>query len=115
MYFYVMTRKRWEKLPEDLRPPVEEIIRNCVNFLLVALYRPDAELQYAVDDERLDRLVSDPGPVNFGDLKCIDVERRGDMYVAHVSEASPNADGLTRYLEEWLERWGWPVAVETEW
>jgi len=66
-------------------------------------------------DERLDRLVGDPGPVNFGDLRCIDVERRGNVYVAHVSEASPNANGLTRYLEEWLERWGWPVAVGTEW
>jgi len=115
MYFYVMTRKRWEKLPEDLRPPAEEIIRNCVNFLLVALYCPDEESQYTVDDERLDRLVGDPGPVNFGDLKCFDVECRGDMYVAHVSEASPNADGLKRYLEKWLQSWGWPVIVETEW
>jgi len=44
MYFYVMTRKRWEKLPEDLRPSAEEIIRDCVNFLLVSLYRPDGEL-----------------------------------------------------------------------
>jgi len=115
MYFYVMTRKRWEKLPEDLRPPAEEIIRDCVNFLLVVLYCPDEELQYTVDIERLDQLVKNPGSVNFGDLKCIDVERRGDIYVAHVSEAAPDADGLKRYLEKWLQRWGWSVVVKTEW
>ena len=115
MYFYIMTRKRWEKLPEDLRPPAEEIIQNCVNFLLVVLYRPDEESQYAVDDERLDRLVGDPGLVNFGDLICYDVERQGEVYVAYVSEAAPNANGLRRYLEKWLQQWGWPVVVETEW
>jgi len=115
MYFYIMTRKRWEKLPEDLRPPAEEIIRDCVNFLLVALYCPDEELQYTVDIERLDRLVGDPGPVNFGDLACTHVEKRGELYVAHVDEADPNADGLKRYLEKWLQRWGWPVVVKTEW
>jgi len=115
MYFHVMTRKRWEKLPEDLRPLAEEIIRDCVNFLLVALYCPDEELQYTVDIERLDHLVGDPGPVNFGDLACTHVERHGDLYVAHVDEADPNADGLKRYLEEWLQRWGWPVVVKTEW
>jgi len=115
MYFHAMRKKQWEKLPEDLRPPAEEIIQDCVNFLLVVLYRPDAELQYAVDDERLDRLVGDPGAVNFGDLACTHVEKRGELYVAHVDEADPGADGLQRYLEEWLLRWGWPVTVKTEW
>jgi len=115
MYFHVMRKKQWEKLPEDLRPPAEEIIQDCVNFLLVVLYYPDGELQYTVDIERLDRLVKNPGSVNFGDLKCTNVERRNDVYVAYVSEASPSADGLKRYLEEWLHRWGWPVVVETEW
>ena len=115
MYFCVMRRDRWEEYPEDLRIPAEKIIQDSVNFLLVVLYCPDEESCHVVDDERLDQLVGDPGPVNFGDLKCIDVERRGDVYVAYVSEASPNADGLKRYLETWLQKWGWPVAVETEW
>ena len=24
-------------------------------------------------------------------------------------------EGLKRCLETWLQRWGWPVAVETDW
>ena len=75
MYFHIITRERWEEWPEDLRAPAEKIIQDCVNFLLVALYRPDTEHQYIVDDERLNQLVGDPGPVNFGDLHCCEVER----------------------------------------
>ena len=115
MYFHVTTREYWEKWPEDLRTPAEKIIQDCVNFLLVALYEPDPENCCVVDPERLDRLVGDSGPVNFGDLSCTYVERRGKVYVAHVSEAAPEAEGLKRYLEEWLQRWGWPVVVETNW
>jgi len=115
MYFHVMTREQWERFPEDLRPPEEKIIQNCVNFLITLLYCPDKNLVLQVDEERLGRLVGDPGPVNFGDLSCYEVERRGNVYVARVSEASPSADGLKRYLEKWLQQWGWPVVVITDW
>ncbi len=100
MYFHLMRRERWEEYPENLRPAAENIIQNCINFLLVALYEPDPENGCVVDPERLDRLVGDPGPVNFGDLSCTHVERRGKVYVARVSEAAPEAEGLKRYLEE---------------
>lgn len=115
MYFYVMTRKQWERFPKDLRPSEEEIIRNCVNFLITLLYEPDEEVVCRIDEGRLERLVGDPGPVNFGDLSCTHVERRGEVYVTHVSEAAPEAEGLKRYLEEWLQRWGWPVVIITDW
>jgi len=43
------------------------------------------------------------------------VEQQGAVYVVYVEEASPDAGALRGYLETWIQEWGWPVAVKTEW
>lgn len=111
------TREDWEHYgirPEGW-PAEEEAIRQSCNFLISALYEP-GEKGEVVDKDRIEKLIGeDPGPVNWGDLKCYDVEKRGELHVARVSEAAPDATGLKRYLETWLQKWGWPVVVETDW
>jgi len=115
--FMLWKREDLERHPEDLRPKAEDVIRDLCNWLICALYEPDAELIFRVDKNRLKQFPGlEDAAVNWGDLKCFDVERRGSVYVAYVDEASPDrADALRAYLETWLQEWGWPVAVETEW
>lgn len=111
------TYEIWKAYPEDLRPPATKVIQDLVNFLIGVLYEPDEESISTVDPDRVDKLIGkDPGPVNWGDLKCFDVEQRGVVFVAKVDEASPEAAGLREYLEHWLRKWGWDhVVVEMEW
>lgn len=112
----LLRRKDWEWLKEiGKAPPAEKVIQALVNFLIASLFRPDPELVFRVDGARVDQLVGDPGPVNYGDLCCWRVEERDGLYVAHVGEADPGAYGLQRYLENWLRRWGWSVLVKTDW
>ena len=115
--FHIWTREDWERYPEGMRPPAVEVIRDFVNFLITILYRPDEEAKFVLDPQRVKELIGDdPGPVNWGDLKCFDVEQRGKVFIAKVDEASPDAHGLREYLERWLRIWGWEeVIVETEW
>jgi len=116
MNFVLWKREDWERYPEDLRPKAEDVIRDLCNWLICSLYKPDAASIFKVDESRLKQFPGLEGaPVNWGDLACIHVERRGAMYIAYVSEAAPGATSLKGYLETWLQEWGWPVAVETEW
>jgi len=105
---------QWAGYPEV--PTPEEAIRASCNFLISQLYQPDEEHGAVVDQHRVRELVGEaPGSVNWGSLECYEVEKRGPVYVARVSEADQYAYGLRRYLEKWLQAWGWPVVVETEW
>jgi hypothetical protein len=61
-------------------------------------------------------------PVNWADLRCVDVEVRsslitGDViFAVTISEASPDAVDLQAFVGEWLDARGWRnVLVETEW
>jgi len=115
--FMLWKREEWERYPENLRPKAEDVIRDLCNWLICALYELDAELIFRVDKNRLNQFLGLGGAaVDWGDLKCFDVERRGSVYVAYVDEASPDgADALRGYLETWLQEWGWPVTIKTEW
>jgi len=116
MNFLLWTRTDWERHPEGLRPKAEEVIRDLCNWLICALYEPDMELIFRVDKNRVKQFLGLEGvAINWGDLKCTHVEQRGAMYMAYVEEASPDADALRAYLETWLQEWGWPVTVKTEW
>ena len=58
------------------------------------------------------------GPVNWGDLRCVDVEiSLLDGYVTvTVEEASPSASELCRFVAKELARRGHDeIAVRTEW
>jgi len=116
MTFSLWRREDWERCPEDLRPKAEDAIRDLCNFLICALYRPDAASILKVDESRIKHFLGlEDAAVNWGDLKCTHIEQRGAVYVAYVEEAAPDAGALRGYLETWLQEWGWPVVVKTEW
>lgn len=43
------------------------------------------------------------------------VEEVEGRWIAYVDEADPLAYDLQRWLESWLNLWGWNVRVVTEW
>jgi len=115
MNFLLWKREDWERYPKDFRPRAEDVICDLCNWLICALYRPDAASVFKVDEDRLKQFPGlERAAANWGDLKCTHVEQRGAVYVAYVEEASPDADALRGYLETWLQEWGWPVVVKTE-
>jgi len=114
--FVLWKREEWERYPEDLRPKAEDVIRDLCNWLICALYRPDAASVFKVDEGRMKQFPGlEDAAVNWGDLKCTHVEQQGAVYVAYVEEASSDADALRAHLETWLQEWGWPVTVKIEW
>jgi len=116
MNFLLWRREDWAERPEDLRPKAEDVIRDLCNWLICALYRPDAASVFKVDKGRMKEFPGLEGAaVNWSDLKCTHVEQQGAVYVVYVEEASPDAGALRGYLETWIQEWGWPVAVKTEW
>jgi len=116
MNFLLWKREDWERHPEDLRPKAEGVIRDLCNWLICALYRPDAVSVFKVDEGRVEQFPGlEDAAVNWGDLQCTHVEQRGAVYVAYVEEAASDAGALRDYLETWLQEWGWPVVVKTEW
>jgi len=116
MNLLLRKREDWERSPEDLRPKAEDVIRDLCNWLICALYRPDAASVFKVDEGRMKQFPGlEDAAVNWADLACTHVGQRGAVYVAYVEEASPDADALRAYLETWLQEWGWPVTVKTEW
>ena len=116
MNFVLWKREDWERYPEDFRPKAEDVIRDLCNWLICSLYEPDAISIFKVDESRLKQFPGlEDAAINWADLACTHVERRGAVYIACVSEAAPGENALKGYLETWLQEWGWPVAVEMEW
>jgi hypothetical protein len=58
------------------------------------------------------------GAVNWGDLRCVDVEVSllHDVVTVAIAEAAPGAAELCRFVSEELARRGYgAIAVRTEW
>jgi len=91
------------------------IIQSLIDWLINRLYTPDPDLIKVVDNKLVAELGLDEEAINWGHLKCYDVEKAEDRYIAWVNEANPTAYNLQRYLEGWLQKWGWNVKVITEW
>jgi len=54
-------------------------------------------------------------PINWGDLSA-SVEQREGLWIVTLEEASAGqCPSLVGYVQQWLEKWGWPVLVQTEW
>ena len=53
----------------------------------------------------------DGDAINWGDLRVV----RATLKTIWIEEASPDAVHLQRFLHDRLARWGWDVAVVTEW
>ena len=112
MFNDVLTAKEWAELP--IRPTAEQVIESAINFLLGRLYVPTEE-GVAVDSRMEESLGLNMDPINWGDLRCVEVRKYGDEYLATVEEAGHDARNLIAYLEDWLAEWGWAVEVKTEW
>ena len=64
------------------------------------------EKQFNIDDE----------PINWGDLKCIEIEKLNDGYLVTIDEASPGiCPTFCEYIEKYMHAWGWDVKCQTEW
>lgn len=87
-----------------------------VNWLIISLYDIDEDTMKSTNGDKLKKYGLEDEPVNWGDLRCYDVETTKDKYIVRIEEASPNADKFKEYIQEWLQKWGWDnVEVITEW
>jgi len=100
MNFVLWKREDWERYPEDLRPKAEDVIRDLCNWLICSLYEPDVISIFKVDESRVKGFSGlEDTAINWADLACTHVERRGDVYIAYISEAAPRrerSEGLPR-------------------
>ena len=103
---------------EDYLIPMKatKAVRQTTEFLLTMLFKPDKELGYVVDRDRL-RLYLGPGDalINYGGLHCTYIEEQNGVFHVHIEEASPEAHHLKNYLKRWFEDFGWPVEIEIKW
>jgi hypothetical protein len=78
-------------------------------------------LQSVVDEilaQAVEKDAAIGGPVNWADLRCVDVEVSllDDVVTVTIGEAAPGASALCRFVAEELERRGYAgIAVRTEW
>jgi len=87
---------------------IEKKIKEEVNKIIRSLYKPDGK----VDLEKIQKEQLYGAAVNWGDLKCVYVEK---AYVVYVEEADPTAYSLQQYIEKEMKKKGYKVKVITEW
>lgn len=99
-----------------MTPDIEDIITSLVNRLIENLYKPDLELQFKVDANRIKEFEIDGEPINWGSLSVNEVYRYNDGYKVVIDEAAPKAcPSFCEYIEKFMKAWGWIIYVETEW
>ncbi len=116
------SRQRHEFYLENIpgyNQTAEDIIQNIVNRLLEALYIPVRDvICFKADEVRLELFGIYGGePINWGDLKCIEVKKFEDgTFLVTIEEAAPKeCPTLCEYLETYIKFYGWIIKVETEW
>ena len=118
-----MTRKDFEKLTNIgiFKKPDIEVVEDTINLLIENLYKPcDDErmkdgVDFVADDEKLKLHNINNEPINWGDLKVCNIEKKGESFFVTVDEAAPGCQNLIFYIEKFMKLWGWDVEVETEW
>ena len=97
-------------------PSPEEHLEKHVNQLIRYLYVPHDSLGWVANRELIDGLGFGNEPINYGDLKCVDVLERVDgTFEVTIDEADPECPKFCEWVRGWLEKWGWSVEVRTEW
>lgn len=115
-----MTKERFDFLEKNgllFDRTEKEIIRQLVNLLIDALYIPVHDKQITkVDKRRIKMFAIEDEAINWGDLKCNDVEKfdTGE-YLVTIDEADPSCPTFCEYIREHLESYGWNCRVQTEW
>lgn len=105
-------------IPEVYRYRAESIIEELVNTLINGLYIPvKGEHCRQADRVRLELFGIKQEPINWGDLKCMEVEAfKNGRYLVTIEEASPSdCPTFCSYIETYLKSYGWDVQVQTEW
>lgn len=91
-------------------------IEMLVNMLIQNFYTPtESKLQFVADNNKVERWAVDMEPINWGDLKCISVEKIEDRWLIIIDEADPECQNFCEYIFKYLTAWGWNVEVKTEW
>lgn len=117
------SRERFEfytKSIEHYKQTPESVVADLVNRLIEALYIPveGYESITQVDHKRLEHFeIADDEPINWGDLKCREVEKfaNGTFFVV-IDEAAPKGcETFCDYIQKYMKSYGWDCRVETEW
>ncbi len=109
-YYFLAEKGLTTATPEDL-------IRLSVDRLIEALYKPDFELNWKVDKERLKMFGIEKESINWGDLSVDEIhQNKRGYYEVIVHEAGPEqCETFCAYIEQHMAAWGWDVTVKTEW
>lgn len=107
------------RVKNGLAGPDEDLdkVASLVDGLIAALYKPVmGEVEFKGDNERCNQFGIAEEPINWGDLKCIEVTRDGEVYQVLIDEAGPDqCPTFCNYIERFMESWGWICEVRTEW
>lgn len=117
-----MTKERFDFLCKSglrFRHEATNIITGHVDMLINALYIPVKQDRVIkqVDPQRLKLFKIEQEPINWGDLKCVDVEEfKNDGFFVTIDEASPGqCPTFCDYITEYMKAYGWNCKVITEW
>ena len=112
----LLTKTAFEAQPPVIKQHLKprEIITDLIDFLILNLFRPDLEVVFSLDFQKIEQIGVWDEPINWGNLRCVRVEQRKDMYLAFIEEAG-DCPNFCKYLEDWLWQWGWNVEIKTEW
>lgn len=94
----------------------KDVVQQNINKLIAALYIPKGD-NFVKDPERLKKFnVDEDEPINWGDLKCIEVLATERGFQAIVEEAAPgDCQTFCEYIEKYMGNLGWSVEIKTEW
>lgn len=94
-----------------------DVVKSLVNDLIQALYIPTLDkINTHRDPVRCKQFGIDEEAINWGDLKCYQVERfESGEFLISIDEADPNCPTFCGYIRKYMESWGWKVRVQTEW
>lgn len=110
----MLTKKAFDERAKLLGLRAEKVIASLIELLISNLYVLDKDTIRRVDKIKIKDFNDEA--INYGDLHCVEVKRIGeDRFLARIEEAAPESYGFRKYLEGWLERWGWDVEIKTDW
>lgn len=104
--------------PKRREPMAPERVQALVQTLIAALYIPcEGPRLRKVDTARLEHFGIDGAePVNWGSLRCLEVDEADGFFEVTVEEAAPDScPTLCGYIERYAAEAGWKVRVATEW
>ncbi|HAM40597.1 MAG TPA: hypothetical protein DCP69_04480 [Candidatus Omnitrophica bacterium] len=102
-------RARYGKAPG--RKAQAAILKRAAQRCIEWLYDPTPDDIGWHASPRIKAYGMDQDAINWGDLRVVEATLR----TTWIEEASPDAVHLQRFLHDRLARWGWEVAVVTEW